>query len=307
MSEALLERIDAALASESLAPARRKALSLMRKDPERTLSEPFTRLAERSGSSVPTLLRIVRALGYPGLPEFKLALAAELAHAQALGGSALHRRVTLADPPAQVVRKVALSAAATVSSVATQLDPAVLAAAADAIAQANVVHCWSVGQTSAFMASDFQSRLFRMGLVAYDYRDQHLQLASAATLAPGSVALAISHVGGMPSLMDAVEVARAQGACVIGLTQPGTPLAKAAHLVLTVQVPDDPVMHVGTEAYLAHITALEILHVLIAQRLGEPALRRFAQVREVLATHGLDVQHQARPTWMHGNKARGSR
>jgi RpiR family transcriptional regulator, carbohydrate utilization regulator len=291
----VLHRISALLddPAEPLPAARREVLELIRTDPERALAEGFEVLAERSGSSVPTIMRTARDLGFGGLREFKLALAQELA----VSGSPLHRRVQLADSTEQVVSKVIKSAAAAVNGVQAQLDPKALEAAAAAIVKASRTDCWCVGATSSFMASDMQARLFRMGLVANAYLDQHLQLVSAATLDAGSVAFAISHVGGMPSLMEAVAVARAQKATVIALTQAGTPLAREADIVLGIQVPEDPVMHVGTEAYLAHLTVIEVLTVLIAQRLGDAAVHRLAGVRRVLATHGLDTRHHPQLTW----------
>ena len=57
--------------------------------------------------------------------------------------------------------------------------------------------------------------------------------------------IAISHVGGMPSLLDAVDIARGQGAKVVALTRPGTALASRADFLLGLSVPDDAVMHVG--------------------------------------------------------------
>ncbi|NRF66291.1 MurR/RpiR family transcriptional regulator [Aquincola sp. S2] len=291
----VLQRITELLAegAEPLSAARREVLALIRSDPERALNESFEALAERSGSSVPTIMRTARDLGFAGLREFKLALAQELA----VSGSPLHRRVQLDDSTEQVVSKVIKSAAAAVNGVQAQLSTDALEAAAAAIVRASRIDCWCVGATSSFMASDMQARLFRMGLVANAYLDQHLQLVSAATLDSGSVAFAISHVGGMPSLMEAVAVARAQKATVIALTQAGTPLAKQADIVLGIRVPEDPVMHVGTEAYLAHLTVIEVLTVLIAQRLGDKAVRRLAGVRQVLATHGLDTRHHPQLNW----------
>ena len=269
------------------APAgRRVVFDLILLDPERVVNESFESLAQRSGSSVPTIMRACRDLGFDGLREFKLALAQELA----VTGSPLHRRVQLSDPTEQVVSKISKSAASAVGSVQAQLDPRALEAAADAIVGASRVDCYCVGATSSFMASDFQARLFRMGLVSNAYLDQHLQLVSAATLDGKGVAFAISHVGGMPSLLEAVGVARTQGATVIALTQAGTRLAKAADIVLGIKVPDDPIMHVGTEAYLAHLVVNEILTVLVAQRLGDKAVNRLNGVRQVLATHGLDTR-----------------
>jgi len=76
------------------APAARRAiLDLILEDPDRVLVESFELLARRARSSVPTVMRTCRDLGFAGLREFKLALAHELA----LGGSPLHRRVNVGD------------------------------------------------------------------------------------------------------------------------------------------------------------------------------------------------------------------
>ena len=78
----------------------------------------------------------------------------------------------------------------------------------------------------------------------------------------------------MPSLLEAVGVARSQGATVIALTQPGTAAGGALPTSCSaIEVAPDAVMHVGTEAYLAHLTVIEILTVLVAQRLGDPAVQ----------------------------------
>ncbi|HET6827602.1 MAG TPA: RpiR family transcriptional regulator, partial [Ramlibacter sp.] len=102
--------------------ARRTVLALILEDPQRVLDETFEALAQRANSSVPTIMRTCRDLGFAGLREFKLALAQELA----LGGSPLHRRVNIEDAADEVVSKIARSAAASVSGVRGQLDMQVL-------------------------------------------------------------------------------------------------------------------------------------------------------------------------------------
>ena len=297
MTSRVLDRIADAINQAST--SRRNVLALMLADPQRVLDESFESLALRAGSSVPTVMRTCRDLGFPGLREFKLALAQEMA----LSGSPLHRRVQLQDDAREVISKVIKGAATAVSGVQAQLSVEAVEAAADAMVGASRVDCYSVGVTSSFMASDMQARLFRLGLVSNAYLDIHLQLVSAATIGPQGVVFAISHVGGMPSLIEAVDVARSQGATVIALTQQDTELAKHADIVLGIHVPEDPVMHVGTEAYLVHLTVIEILTVLVAQRLGERAVTRLGGVREVLSTRGVDIRHYPRLDWDTGSAA----
>lgn len=284
------------------APATRRAiLEAILADPDRVLEESFEQLAERSGSSVPTIMRTCRDLGFAGLREFKLALAQELA----LGGSPLHRRVNIEDAADDVVGKIARSAAASVAGVRNQLDMAVLQGAVDAIATAPHIDIVGAGNTSWFMAMDLQARLFRLGLSATAWSDYHLQQVAAGAQKPGGVVIAITHVGGMPSLLDAVDIARAQGARIVAITRPGTPLAERADWLLGLSVPDDAVMHVGIDAYLVHLTLIEVLTVLVAQRVGEPAVRRLRDVREALQRHGIDIRTHPLQSWDGGGVNHG--
>ena len=257
------------------------------------LDETFDALAKRASSSVPTIMRTCRDLGFAGLREFKLALAQELA----VGGSPLNRRVQIDDDVRLVIDKVTRGAAAVVGGVQAQLSPEAVQAAAQAMATASRVDCYGVGATSNFMATDLQARLFRLGLASNSYLDPHVQLISAATIGRGGVVMAITHVGGMPSLLEAVDVARARGATIIALTQGGSPLAKMADILLAIEVAPDPVMPVGPEAYLAHLTVIEVLTVLIAQRLGDKAVKRLANIQRTLETRGVDMQHHPRLDW----------
>jgi len=299
MTPSLLQKIGEI---RSDAPATRRAiLDLILEDPDRVLEESFEQLAERAGSSVPTVMRTCRDLGFAGLREFKLALAQELA----LGGSPLHRRVNIEDAADDVVAKVSRSAAASVAGVRNQLDMTTLAAAVDAIASAQHIDVYGAGNTSWFMATDLQARLFRLGLSATAWSDYHLQQVAAAAQRPGGVVIAISHVGGMPSLLDAVDIARAQCAKAVTITRPGTALAERADMLLALSVPDDAVMHVGIDAYLTHLTLIEILTVLVAQRLGDAAVQRLHGVRAAFARHGIDTRTHPLQSWDGGGIKHG--
>jgi len=291
MTKTLLENV--AAARERAPAARRAILDLILDDPDRVLEESFESLAERAGSSVPTVMRTCRDLGFAGLREFKLALA----HALALGGSPLHRRVNIADTADEVVTKISRSAAASVAGVRSQLDMGALEAAVDALAFARHIDLYGAGATSWFMAQDLQARLFRLGLSANAWADYHLQQVAAAAQSTEGVVIAISHVGGMPSLLDSVDIARAQGAKAVCITRPGTPLAERADVLIALSVPDDAVMHVGIDAYLTHLTVIEILTVLVAQRRGDPAVQRLRYVREALQRHGIDIRTHPLQSW----------
>ena len=255
-------------------------------DPEFALHANVDALARRADVSPPTITRFCRALGYSGLREFKL----RLAHTLAVGKSTLHRAVRSGDDMRLVTHKVLQDAVSALSNLERHVVPGDLERAATRIAGARRVDCYGVGNVSMFMASDAQARFARLGMNGGAYFDAHLQLISAATMSKRDVVLAISYVGRMRSLLQAVAVAREQGAMVVAISQPHTPLAMMADVVLPVVVPVDRAMRVGTEAYLAQLTYLEILMVGVGLRRGPAAFRTLKRVRQVLKERGSESE-----------------
>lgn len=284
----LLQRLQEQYAE--LPDARQRVVDLLIRDPQGAVGATVEQLAQGAGVSMPTIVRTCRAFGYDSVREFMVALAQDIASNESHTYRYLHRSVQTGDAPTEVASKIVRSAIASMSAFESGVDVTALERAAAAIASAERVDCYSVGATSTFIANDFQARLFRLGLHSNAYFDAHQQLISACTLGPRGVAVAISHVGRMPTLLEATRFARSQGATVIALTQPDAPLAGEADIVLGASAPEDAVMRVGTEAYIAHLLVIEILTVLVAQDLGSRAVERLRQFRSVLAEHGIDSE-----------------
>jgi DNA-binding MurR/RpiR family transcriptional regulator len=295
----LLQRLQSV--APSLPRAQQQVIATLLQDPERALSLGVDALARQAKVSMPTIMRTARQFGFEGVREFKLALAQDLArHAP------IYSSVTMHDSTPDIVQKILGGAAASIAALQQQLDPLVLEKAANLLAGAQRIDCYSVGATSAFMANDLQGRLFRLGRQANAVHDAHQQLISAATLGPSGVAVAISHVGRMPFMLEAVGFARSQGAKVIAITRPDTPLAQMADVVIEVSVQPDAVMRVGTEAYIAHLLVIELLMVLVLQLLGPDAARHLAQFKLVLQGHGQDVDQHPTVDWAWSSVEKGT-
>ncbi len=268
----------------TLSKAQQQVAATVLDDPQFALRANVDALARRAKVSPPSIVRFCRALGFTGLREFKLNLA------QTLAVGTLHRALAPGDNMQTVTHKVLQGAASALTNLEQHIVPAVIERAVIRIAKARRVDCYAVGNTSIFVASDAQARFSRLGLNSNFYFDAYLQLVSAATMTKSDVVLAISHVGRMPFLLESVGVAKEQGATIIAMTQPGTPLAEMADIVLPIVVPADPLMRVGTEAYLAQLAYLEILMVGTGLRRGPPAMSQLKRVRQVLQERGVDSE-----------------
>ncbi|MDI9335833.1 MAG: MurR/RpiR family transcriptional regulator [Gammaproteobacteria bacterium] len=286
----LLARMKAT--QDSLPRAQQQVLALMLSDPQTAVNLSINQLATCAKVSMPTIMRTARSFGFAGVRQFKLALAQDLARQ-----TPVHRSVDLQDTSATVVQKIMQGVLASIQMLEAQFDVATLERAADMLAKAVRIDCYSVGATSGFLANDMQGRLFRLGLVAHAFHDAHLQLTSAASQSESGVVLVFSHIGRMPSMLEAVAFAKSRGTQIIAVTQPGTPLALQADIVLAANVPPDAIMRVGTEAYIAHLLIIEILTVLVLQRLGAQAVKHLSNFRQVLQEHGQDTETHPSLHW----------
>lgn len=267
-----------------LPAAQQKVVRRMLEDPHAAASGTVEQLALAAQVSMPTVVRTCRAFHFESVREFMFALAQDLA----LSGSQLHRSVRDDDSAAEVSEKIIRAAVSSLTELGRRIDPQTVDRVVDKLATAERIDCYSVGAASSFTASELQSRLFRMGRNANAIFDAHQQLVSASTLGPKGVAFVVSHVGRMPYTLEAAHFARSQGSTVIALTQPDTPLALLADLVLPVTVPPDAVMRVGTEAYLAHLLVIEILMVRLGQKLGPQVVLGMQPFKQLLHKHGFD-------------------
>jgi DNA-binding MurR/RpiR family transcriptional regulator len=267
-----------------VSPAQRQVIDFLLQDPGAVVNGTIEQIANGAGVSMPTVIRACRSFGYETFRDFMLALAQDLA----VFPHHLHRSVSLDDSAADVVDKIVGGATASLAELGRQLDVATLDAVAGRLATASRIDSYSVGSTSGFMSQELQTRLFRLGLRCNAFPDPHQQLISASSLDHDGVAFVISHVGSMPFALEAARVAKSQGATVIALTQADTPLARMATMTIAVSVPQDAVMRVSTEAYLAHLLVIEILTVRVAQALGPKTVARLRRFKQVLEEHGVD-------------------
>ncbi len=264
--------------------AQQRVLQVILADPNAIVNSTIEQIAMSAGVSMPSVIRACRQFGYTGFRDFMLALAQDLA----VSNHYLHRSVSIEDTGPDVASKIVQSAISSLAELERHLDIAVLDKVARKIAQASRVDSYSVGSTSAFMSQELQTRLFRLGINANAFADPHQQLISASTLDENGIAFVISHVGSMPFALEAARLAKSRGATVVALTQADTPLADLSHMTIAVSVPQDAIMRVSTEAYLAHLLVIEILMVRVAQNLGPETIRKLRQFKLVLERHGVD-------------------
>ncbi len=274
-----------------LSKSHRRVADLIIADPEAAMQSNVEDLSQRAAVAKSTVVRFARSAGCDGLKDFKLKLAASLA----LGANYLHRAVGPSDSAAEVLNNVVGSTQAAIGKWHRGLDPDLLRKAAEIVNTAERIDCYGTGQTSHFMAQDLHARLFRLGATATVFTDVYLQLVAAATLGPKDAVVAISYVGRMPTLIEAISLAKDRGATVLAITRAGTPLARLADVVLAVDAPADATMPVGTDAYITQMLMVEVLSIMVGRLRGPECIGRLEAIQRVM--QGRDSDEASTVHW----------
>jgi DNA-binding MurR/RpiR family transcriptional regulator len=283
----------------SLAPAERRVAQQVLEDPRAVAASTITELAAQCETSETTVIRFCRAIGFPGYPALRLALATELGRASrddSAGAPHGNGDIGPGDDLDQVVRKIAFADARAVEETAQQLDVKVLHAVVEALVAARRTDIYGVS-ASAGVAADLQQKLHRIGRVAFAWADIHLALTSAALLQPGDVAVGISHSGATRDTLDALALARDRGATTVALTNfPHSPLAKLADHVLTTAARETTFRSGATASRLAQLTVIDCIFVGVAQHTYEQSLDALRVTHDAVRNRRLgSPRRRARP------------
>jgi DNA-binding MurR/RpiR family transcriptional regulator len=254
----------------------------------------ITEVADAAGTSETTVTRFCKAVGVSGYPELRIALAEDTARAAARPDRDMGGDIDPSDDLAQVVGKVAFADARAVEETAEQLDITALRHVVAAIAGAGRVDVYGVG-ASAFVALDLQQKLHRIGRVCFAWNDTHIMLTSAAVLAPGDVAVGISHTGATTDTVEALRQARERGATTVAVTNfPRSPIADVADHVLTTAARETTFRSGATASRIAQLTVIDCVFIGVAQRHRDNVLAALDTTYSAVSSHRLEVRPDGR-------------
>jgi RpiR family transcriptional regulator, carbohydrate utilization regulator len=275
----LLDRIRKELSQFS--GAEQAVAQLVLKDPSGFQKMPVTELARRAGVSSPSVVRFCRSLGYEGLSDFKLKLAASLN----AGVPFIHQTVQAGDTGETLIHKVLDNAIHTLRTFrnTAPVKPIDKAAQllAKTVAKKGRLVFYGVGN-SGFVALDAEHKFFRMGCTAHAYSDGHLQIMAASMLNKGDCLVIISNSGRSQDLLDATQIARAAGASTIAITASGSPLAQTVQLHIPADHGEYYEQYSPMVSRLLHLSIVDVLATQVAMQLGDSVQKNMARLKKNL-------------------------
>jgi DNA-binding MurR/RpiR family transcriptional regulator len=256
-----------------LAPAEQRVAAAVVSDPGGVAAKTISELAEGCQTSGTTVIRFCRAMGFPGYPELRLALAAAAQASRETGWGDIGSDIGPHDTLDEIVKKIAHADARAVEETAAQLDAAMLAQVVDAVVRARRIDIYGIG-ASAFVALDLQQKLHRIERIVYAWPDPHSAVTSAALLRRGDVAIGISHTGTTADTVGSLAEARSRGATTVAITNfPRSSITRVADYVLTTAARETTFRSGAMASRIAALTVVDCLFVAVAQRNYKQTLR----------------------------------
>ena len=262
---------------DSLRNSEKKVAKCVLGDPEAVVTASITELAEKAGTSEPTVIRFCRKLGLGGYMELRLNLARDLPSAQYI-----FENVGDTDSLAEIAGKIINAHREALSNTLNKLDLDDFEAAVGALRAARRIEFYGLGG-SAIIARDAHHKFFRLGMPCVAYDDPHMQVMSAALLGPEDVVVVISHTGSTKDIIDSAKVARKAGAKIIGiLGSENAPLSKVCDIALSVFSKEVALRLAPMTSRLVQLAVVDVLFVTVAMRDFSDTKERLDKVKRSL-------------------------
>ncbi|MEK3788949.1 MurR/RpiR family transcriptional regulator [Paenibacillus sp. FSL K6-1230] len=241
---------------EGLPPQERRIAEIILHTPSEVPGWTINQLALQSGTSPATVTRFCKAFHFKGFPDFKMKLAAEISQP---AQETAYQDIVAGNPLSRIVEAIAANHLASISDTTRLLDMERLEKAVELLCRANRIDLYGMA-TSSIVAQDFYQKLVRIGKNSTAFADSHMQITSASTLGPEDVALAVSYSGETPETIDALRVAKENGAATLSLTSYGSnTLARTADIPLFSSSLEEGMRRGDMASRIAQLHVIDIL------------------------------------------------
>jgi DNA-binding MurR/RpiR family transcriptional regulator len=244
----------------------------------------ITQLANVSATSVASVVRFSKAVGFKGYPEFRMALVSELSRIEYSGDERieLDGGITVSDTAEEIIRKISQADSRAIQATAERLDVESFVSTVDAWEKASMIGIIGVG-SGGYVAMDLQLKLNRLGRNSIAWRDAHTALTSVAMLNRGDVLVAISHSGMTLDIVEVISEFKKRGVTVVLITNTLRSSATAvSDLVLFTSARETTFRSGATASRIAQLTVVDCLCVALAQRNWKVTKKSLDQSRQAV-------------------------
>ena len=236
-----------------------------------------SQLASATRVSIASVSRLSKKLGYESFTDLKIALA----QGTETGIDTIYQDIATEDSDEEIVQKVFAGNVKSLEDTYKILDTGDLIKAARKISRAKRLVFLGIG-SSGNIARDAAIRFCHLGLHVDACNDSYQIVTQMLNLTARDMVVGISHSGRSRATVQGLELARANGAGTIGISNYArSPLSGVCELFFCTSFPESKVRVAALSSRLSQMCLIDTLHVLVAGHLKKlDNTERFNRVTE---------------------------
>jgi DNA-binding MurR/RpiR family transcriptional regulator len=235
-------------------------------------------IADDAGVSEAMVVKIAKKLGFSGYRDFRQ----NVATYTRLQAAEMREDLSPEDTGREIVNKVFRASMQALEETLAIVDIDAFERAAQYVHEARQRDFYGVGG-SAQIARDVSHKFLRIGVRASVFDDAHMMAMSASLLDSQDLAIGFSHTGATLVVLEALQLARKNGARTIAVTNYiNSPIAELADVVLCSTARGSPLLGENAAARVAQLNILDAIFVMVAQRDYKVAERNLARTKSAV-------------------------
>ena len=239
---------------EEFSKTEKKIADFLMQNPDGILPLYITELAERCGTSEATIVRFAKRLGFEGYQQLKIAIAQESSLRP------VSENITEQDDAFNIFSKVCQDIYCSLEKTRHGIQKQALQACCDKLLTADKILVFGLGN-SASVALDTAHKIFRLGLNAVAYTDNHMQAIAAAHTNETSVVIGISLSGASKDIVNALQIAQQNGATTVAITNYGkSPIDKVSDIILHTVSDETNYRILGLSSRIAQLAIIDTIY-----------------------------------------------
>lgn len=247
----------------SFSKAEKKIADFLIQNPNNILPLYITELAKQCDTSEATIVRFSKRLGFDGYQQLKIAIAQESEY------HPINENITQSDSAESIFQKVCDDIYCSLEKTKKAIDGGNLDRCCQAILASNNILVFGLGN-SASVAMDASHKIFRLGLNAHAYTDNHLQAIASAHTDGQSVVIGISHSGQSKDIVQAMQIAKQNGATTIAITNLGkSAIDKVSDVILHTVSDETNYRILGLSSRIAQLAIIDTIYSYLVCRLED--------------------------------------
>lgn len=268
---------------ESLTPSEKKIANFIINNTSEILSLSISQLAIKCGTSEASVSRFCRTLNLNNYQALRINLSQELADEKnSERKRVFYEKISDRDTVKQIVDKIFMGNVEAIEATNKILNIENMARAIKVLDKANKIVIFGVG-ASAIVGLDIQYKFSRIDIPTFMYMDSHMQITTASLMKKGDVALAISNSGKTRDVLDALEIAKKNGAITISITQTGdTPINNLSDIIINTVYVENNLRSGATSSRIAQLTILDSIFIGVACRRYDDVMNKLEITRNAL-------------------------